>query len=248
MSGSGIRDVAKEPNDAAFDLPEDMAAAMRLMANPAAGALAMSALGLGIASHALGLWAGALTGAVQASQRLFTPLPSGQADNGASGPTVGLLREKPFLKVVAKNEPPAATPVAAPIEAGKPAVAAAPKRRQPGLAPIPKAARAEKPRSVLGDAAEPARLEAALQPEDFHRPCMVERPAAPDDLKAISGVGPKLEKVLNDLGIWTYAQIATWRAREIAWIDDYLGFRGRIDRDGWIEQARALADDTGRKG
>ena len=74
-------------------------------------------------------------------------------------------------------------------------------------------------------------------PEDFHKPRAIERPAAPDDLKAISGIGPKLEKVLNDLGVWTYAQVAAWGSEEVAWVDDYLSFSGRIGRDKWIEQA-----------
>ena len=78
-------------------------------------------------------------------------------------------------------------------------------------------------------------------PEDFHKPRALDRPATPDDLKAISGIGPKLEKVLNDLGVWTYAQIAGWGAEEIAWVDDYLSFSGRIGRDKWIEQAGKLA-------
>src|SRR5690606_36471643 len=56
------------------------------------------------------------------------------------------------------------------------------------------------------------------------------RPAQPDDLKAISGIGPMLEKVLNGFGIWTYGQIAALSADEIAWLDDELGFAGRIGR------------------
>ena len=77
-------------------------------------------------------------------------------------------------------------------------------------------------------------------PEDFHKPTRSTGRHA-DDLKAISGIGPKLEKVLNDLGIWTYAQIAAWSSAEVAWVDDYLSFSGRIGRDKWIEQAAALA-------
>lgn len=63
-----------------------------------------------------------------------------------------------------------------------------------------------------------------------------------DDLKVIRGIGPKLEALLNSLGIWHYDQIAAWKARDIAEIDGQLeGFRGRITRDGWVKQARALA-------
>jgi len=62
-----------------------------------------------------------------------------------------------------------------------------------------------------------------------------------DDLKKISGIGPKLEMVLNDLGVYTFAQIAAWEAAEIAWIDDYLSFSGRIERDNWIDQASEMA-------
>ncbi|SUU89342.1 NADH dehydrogenase subunit E [Aminobacter aminovorans] len=80
-----------------------------------------------------------------------------------------------------------------------------------------------------------------LQPEDFRQPASIERPETPDDLKAISRIGPKLEQVLNDLGIWTYGQIAGWTAEEVAWADDYLGFKGRIGRDDWIGQAAMLA-------
>jgi NADH-quinone oxidoreductase subunit E len=61
-----------------------------------------------------------------------------------------------------------------------------------------------------------------------------------DDLKQIAGIGPKLEKVLNGQGISSISQIAAWSEPEIAWIEDYLQFKGRIGRDGWIEQAKAL--------
>ncbi len=61
-----------------------------------------------------------------------------------------------------------------------------------------------------------------------------------DDLKSITGVGPKIEMVLNDLGIFHFDQIAAWSPAEVAWVDDYLKFRGRIARDNWIAQADAL--------
>lgn len=80
-----------------------------------------------------------------------------------------------------------------------------------------------------------------LMPEDFTRPIAMTKPAKPDDLKLISGVGPKLEAVLNGLGIWTFAQVAQWTPNEVAWVDDYLQFKGRIERDEWLAQAASFA-------
>lgn len=81
----------------------------------------------------------------------------------------------------------------------------------------------------------------ALEPEDYRRPAEIEKPELPDDLKQISGIGPKLEQVLNGLGVWTFEQIAAWQPEEAAWVDDYLQFGGRVERDDWISQAGALA-------
>ncbi|MEM1300080.1 MAG: NADH-quinone oxidoreductase subunit NuoE [Pseudomonadota bacterium] len=67
------------------------------------------------------------------------------------------------------------------------------------------------------------------------------REGGPDDLRKIKGVGPKLEGVLHDMGIFHFDQIAEWTPREIAWVDERLKFKGRIERDGWIEQAKTLA-------
>jgi large subunit ribosomal protein L21 len=64
---------------------------------------------------------------------------------------------------------------------------------------------------------------------------------AADDLKKISGVGPVLEKKLNALGITTYAQVAAFTAEDIARVDDALSFKGRIERDNWVQQASELA-------
>ena len=70
-------------------------------------------------------------------------------------------------------------------------------------------------------------------------------PARPDDLKQISGVGPKLEQQLNSLGVYQFAQIARFTKKDIAWVDQHLErFKGRIERDGWVAQAKRLAKDT----
>ncbi|MCP5081922.1 MAG: 30S ribosomal protein S2 [Alphaproteobacteria bacterium] len=62
-----------------------------------------------------------------------------------------------------------------------------------------------------------------------------------DDLKKISGVGPVLEEKLNGMGIFHYRQIAAFSPEDIAAVDDELNFKGRIERDGWLQQAADLA-------
>lgn len=253
-------------------LRKDMTAAMSLMVNPVASFAAISALGFGLASHAFGVWAGA----VQASQRFFAPLDLGEGSpavspkeskHQATAVVPIPVRPKPALKIVPKPElaaTEAATAVsgAEPTEVAEPftelAASAEPAKveaiepTEPVVAKPAKAKPAESARAktaepvaktveVAKPVAEPVKSEAALPPEASRKPRPIERPAAPDDLKAISGIGPKLEKVLNDLGVWTYAQVAEWSKEEIAWIDDYLSFKGRIDRDGWIAQAAKLA-------
>jgi predicted flap endonuclease-1-like 5' DNA nuclease len=66
-------------------------------------------------------------------------------------------------------------------------------------------------------------------------------PGAPDDLKLIVGVGPVLERLLHQLGVTTFRQVAYWSDNDIDVIDAKLHeFPGRIRRDGWVVQARAL--------
>ncbi|MHA1546439.1 MAG: NADH-quinone oxidoreductase subunit NuoE [Alphaproteobacteria bacterium] len=62
-----------------------------------------------------------------------------------------------------------------------------------------------------------------------------------DDLTLISGVGPKLMGVLNELGIFRFDQVSAWTEAQIAWVDTRLKFKGRIAREGWIAQAKILA-------
>ncbi len=63
-----------------------------------------------------------------------------------------------------------------------------------------------------------------------------------DDLKQIKGIGPKLEILCNELGFYHFDQIAGWSADEIAWVNANLkGFKGRVSRDNWVEQAKVLA-------
>jgi NADH-quinone oxidoreductase subunit E len=108
------------------------------------------------------------------------------------------------------------------------------KSATPGGAPVKEATTAE-------NTADSGKAVAKPSLDDPNRPTGIEKPATPDDLQLISGVGPKIEGTLHDLGIFTYAQIAAWNAEQRAWVDSYLNFRGRIDRDDWVKQADALA-------
>jgi predicted flap endonuclease-1-like 5' DNA nuclease len=72
-------------------------------------------------------------------------------------------------------------------------------------------------------------------------PLLLDSPGAPDDLKLIVGVGPVLERLLQQLGINSYRQIARWTDRDIDEFNARLpDFPGRIRRDAWVTQARAL--------
>ncbi|MBE0452232.1 NADH:ubiquinone oxidoreductase [Roseovarius autotrophicus] len=85
--------------------------------------------------------------------------------------------------------------------------------------------------------------ETGTRPELLSAP----RDGKADDLTRIKGVGPKLEKLCHELGIYHFDQIAAWTATEVDWVDENLkGFKGRVSRDNWVEQAKALA--AGGKG
>jgi predicted flap endonuclease-1-like 5' DNA nuclease len=63
----------------------------------------------------------------------------------------------------------------------------------------------------------------------------------PDDLKLISGIGPGIEKILHELGVYHFRQIAEFTPANVAWLDQRLRFKGRIEREDWIGQAKHLA-------
>ena len=101
----------------------------------------------------------------------------------------------------------------------------------PGTAPAAAPAVAEAPEASAVPGTKPEFLTAA-------------RDSGPDDLKKIKGVGPKLEMLLHSMGVYHFDQVAAWTADEVAWVDDNLeGFKGRVSRDEWVAQAKALAGD-----
>jgi len=62
-----------------------------------------------------------------------------------------------------------------------------------------------------------------------------------DDLTAIKGLGPKAAERLQEMGVTRYEQIAAWEEADVARFDRELNARGRVVRDDWVGQARALA-------
>jgi predicted flap endonuclease-1-like 5' DNA nuclease len=129
-------------------------------------------------------------------------------------------------------EEPRQAVVAPPAEPARPAAPIA-------AAPIVTAPMA--PRAPAPPAAAPAPLMATGKME---RPKGISGPRGgkADNLQKISGVGPKNEKVLHNLGFFHFDQIADWTAEQIDWVDDHLKFNGRIKREEWMKQSRLLAD------
>ena len=111
---------------------------------------------------------------------------------------------------------------------------------QPAQAKAAKAASpapASKPDSGKATSGAPTAPKAADKPKGLTKA----RGGKPDDLKLIKGVGPKLEALCNKLGFYHFDQIASWTEKEIAWVDDNLeGFKGRVTREDWVQQARDL--------
>ena len=93
---------------------------------------------------------------------------------------------------------------------------------------------ASAPKAAPAKAAAPKKAEAAPKATPVAE-------AAADDLKVLSGVGPALEKKLHAAGVTSFAQIAAWTEADIAEFDEKLSFKGRIEREGWVEQAKQLA-------
>lgn len=64
-----------------------------------------------------------------------------------------------------------------------------------------------------------------------------------DDLKTLEGVGPAMEKLCHELGIFHFDQIAAWGPAEVEWMDSNLkGFKGRVTRDKWVAQAKLIGE------
>jgi predicted flap endonuclease-1-like 5' DNA nuclease len=98
--------------------------------------------------------------------------------------------------------------------------------------------------TTKADAEKKATADAAAKAAPAHpgqQPAARAGDGAADDLKLIKGIGPKNEKTLNGLGVWTFSQIADWSPHNAIWMGHHMAFPGRIERERWIPQARLLA-------
>ncbi|WP_261391221.1 hypothetical protein [Roseovarius atlanticus] len=109
----------------------------------------------------------------------------------------------------------------------------------PKAAPKPAKTTKAKPKAkAKAKAADSGEENVGTKPATLDAP----RGGSADNLKEIKGVGPKLEGVLHDMGFYHFDQIANWTDQEVAWVDaNLIGFKGRVSRDNWIDQAKTLA-------
>lgn len=201
--------------------PDDLGSAADLMRYP----VAMSAIGMTLATQAMATWLTAMAGAAEASHRL---LQSAKADR-APAPAVS-PRSDEAVRSVIDGAAEAARDAARQGEAVAQAVEKA-NRAIRGMSGKP----------AIEKVARKGRAKVSAARVKTSQPAALARPGRPDDLKAIAGVGPKLEEVLNGFGVWTYSQVAAWSPEEIAWVEDVIGAPGRIGRDGWVAQAAVLS-------
>lgn len=167
------------------------------------------------------------------------------------------------------DAPPAAkvAPVVAPKPAPDPVLTNEPKpaaKAEPKAKAAPKAKATPKPKAEPKAKAAPkvepkvkAEPKAEVKPKAEAKPKAAPKPkaaapsAGPDDLSRIKGLGPKLQKLLPELGITSFAQIAAMSDADLADLDTKLGaFAGRPAKDSWVEQAKLLAagDTAGFEG
>ena len=164
---------------------------------------------------------------------------AGKGDTIKSGPQIDRVTSEPITGLTALTEDLDYKKIG--LETRKASDAAAAKARAEAEAKAKAEAEAAPAAAAAAAPAPKAEKPAAAKLDDANRPAAMERPETADDLKLISGVGPKIEETLHELGIFTFKQVASWKKAECEWVDTYLNFHGRIEREDWVKQAEALA-------
>jgi NADH-quinone oxidoreductase subunit E len=219
------KDHDKEPvaDDAASDMSRLAEASSRLFAEQAAAMAMMTAYGVTVAAQMTGMMLGALRGPASIDEpeepKAVGPGPAPIAGTAASK----VVELRPRTPKAPEAEIAPAADVAEKL-VRKTAKQPVRTKAVPANAPAPKSvARAGKVAPKVAKPVTPGR----------------------DDLKKISGIGPRLEQELNDRGIMRYADIAALGKAAVKKLDTELGLDGRIARDDWASQARALSGGKG---
>lgn len=178
--------------------------------------------------------------------------------NSAMAPSVpGVARETTSADVAAKVSAPGTAPAVAPkAEVGEKAKAKIRAKATTKSKPRPKSRLKAPTKPAVKHIQKPAvKTETAPAPKPVAKPAAKPvakdgkpemltkaRAGGADDLKQIKGVGQKMETMLNEMGVYHFDQVSSWLAEEVKWVDENLkGFKGRVSRDEWVEQAKVLA-------
>ncbi len=155
--------------------------------------------------------------------------------DGTEVPLATIWRErganhKPAVGSVKLNETPIPPAKKRAVSPSAQPAAGVPEQQRPESTGKPKVALATAPKAASAPGKKPKTRKSP-------------RKSGADDLKLIKGVGPKLEKMLHGMGFFHFDQVAAWTGDEISWVDENLeGFKGRVSRDNWVEQAKLLAE------
>jgi len=218
MVKAGKQDDEKVVADEAASFSNLAETSAKLFAEQAAAMTVFTAYGISVAAQMTGMMLGALRGPTQAQE---TREPETKPPAEAKGNVVPL---RPVQE--AKPHAPVKSPVA--------------------KAPVTKAPVAKAPAHKPGTAKPTAsRAETAARKVATSKPATKADTASGDDLKRIPGIGPRLEKVLNDRGIARFGDLAALSKAALKKLDDELGLEGRVIRDDWVGQAKVLSGGKG---
>ncbi|SOC85779.1 NADH-quinone oxidoreductase subunit E [Ensifer adhaerens] len=203
-----------------------------LMANPAIMMAAATAYGI----RMTGQWASLFLNAMQdQAERVNAPTAEAEAAEVKPAAEAQLAEAQPMAEPVADEAPFAVEPVTAKIaeaEVAKPVVVEVPENE-------PLSAKVSADEVIEKRARKAAKV--AKVRKSAEKAAVAKAPvSAGDDLKRISGIGPKLANVLTGHGVVTFAQLAEMNEAALAALDEELGLEGRILRDDWAGQARKI--------
>jgi predicted flap endonuclease-1-like 5' DNA nuclease len=112
----------------------------------------------------------------------------------------------------------------------------------PASVAMPRTVVAPTPVTVVREVKEPTVVLPIAGKVERPRGIAAARGGKADNLQRISGIGPKNESILHNLGFFHFDQIAAWTESQVAWVDEHLRFGGRIKREEWIKQAGLLSE------